>query len=233
LHNKENTLIKHKRSPQMGNPVDYNTSPFTCYVRSKESYEFVIPVIGDIEYNHDFLEAVGLIEQAEEKDTIILKVNSRGGSLSAVDYLLQALSFTEAHVHADVSGDLMSAATLIMEMTDSFSISDNTSVLIHNSVYGEFGKAKDVVDAVMFHDRMNKALLDRYYKHMFSDEEMTQLYEGRQFFMDNTQYLERFEKRRKILNEEQGENDEEGNPETPSCSCGMGCSKTNHPVPEN
>lgn len=226
-------MIKHKTKPQMGNPIDYKTSPFTCYVRSKESYEFVIPVIGPIEYNHDFLEAVSLIEQAEEKDTVILKVNSPGGSLAAVDYLLQSLAFTEAHVHADVTGELMSAATLIMDMTDSFNISDNTSVLIHNSVYGEFGKAKDVVDAVMFQDKMNKALLDRYYKHMFSDEEMLQLYEGKQFYMDNMQYIERFEKRQRALAGEQGDNNEEDSVKASGCSCGMGCSKTNHPVSED
>lgn len=155
-------------APKLGNILSQDTMPFTCYARCKETYEFVIPVIGAIEYNHDFLEAVAMIEQAEEKDTIILKINSPGGSLAAVDYLLQALGMCKAHIHADVSGELCSAATLIMDYVDSFNISDNTSVLIHNSVYGEYGKAKDVKDAVMFQDKMNRSLLDRYYRYMFS-----------------------------------------------------------------
>lgn len=213
-----NTKVKSR----MGNIISQDTMPFSCYVRSKESYEFVIPVIGPIEYNHDFLEAVAMIEQAEEKDTVILKINSSGGSLAAIDYLLQALSFTEAHVHADISGELASAATLIMEHVDSFNISDNTMILIHNQVFGEGGKHKDVVDAVLFADAMNKKLLDRYYKHMFSEEEMEQLYSGKQFYMDNTQYLERFECRMKALDEEnkqeEGEQNDEQSSSTHSCS---------------
>ena len=210
-------MNKHTKKPRMGNILSNDTVPFSCYVRSKETYEFVIPVIGPIEYSHDFLEAVAMIEQAEEKDTIILKLNSPGGSLSAIDYLLQALSFTEAHVHADISGELASAATLIMEHVDSFNISDNTMILIHNAVYGEVGKAKDVFDAVMFNDLMNKKLLDRYYKYMFSEEEMEQLYSGKQFFMDNTEYLERFERRMKALDEEDKQEGEDTN-EVHSCS---------------
>ena len=210
-------MNKHTKKPRMGNILSNDTVPFSCYVRSKETYEFVIPVIGPIEYSHDFLEAVAMIEQAEEKDTIILKLNSPGGSLSAIDYLLQALSFTEAHVHADISGELASAATLIMEHVDSFNISDNTMILIHNAVYGEGGKVKDVFDAVMFNDAMNKKLLDRYYKYMFSEEEMEQLYSGKQFYMDNTQYLERFERRMKSLDEENKQEGEDTN-EAHSCS---------------
>lgn len=203
-------MINTSKQQRMGNIVSRDTTPFSCYARCKEIYEFVIPVIGPIEYNHDFLEAVATIEQAEAKDTVILKINSPGGSLAAIDYLLQALAQTEAHVHADVSGELMSAATLIMEYVDSFNISDNTFVLVHNAVMGEYGKQKDVVDAILFADSMNKKFLDRYYKHMFTEEEMEQLYAGRQFFMDNTEYLERFQKRAATLALlEQEDNEEE------------------------
>ncbi len=175
-----------------------------------------------------------MIEQAEDKDTIVLKINSPGGNLAAVDYLLQALAFTEAHVHAEVTGECMSAATLLMDYTDSFNISDNTQLLIHNQVFGEGGKHKDVIDAVLFQDKMNKALLDRYYKHMFSDDEMEQLYSGRQFYMDNTEYLERFQNRIKALAEadnicEEDEpltvcDDDEVGTESPPKQCQPKCS---------
>lgn len=204
-----------KMGSEIGKPD--GVLPFNCYVRSKQQHEFIIPVIGELESPEDFLEAVSLISQAEGQDTVILHINSCGGSLAAVDYLLDALSKTEAHVHAEVTGQCMSAATLILDHVDSFTISDSCEMLIHNQVFGTGGKHSDVVSYVTFADTQNKKLLERYYAGMFNEEEMRDLYNGRQFYLDNTEYLSRFNSRQSFLSIQSEAEEHECQCE--NCSC--------------
>jgi ATP-dependent protease ClpP protease subunit len=173
--------------------------PYSGYVRIKESKEIVIPVTDVIESPEDFLESVYLIETATEQDSIILKVNCEGGSLAAIDYLLDALNKTEATAYLEATGRMCSAATFLPDHVDAFTISDNCEILIHNAMFGTGGKHKDVLDYVMFSEKMNRKLLDRYYAGMFTEEEMEELYKGRQFHMDNVEYLDRFNRRQNYL----------------------------------
>lgn len=174
-------------------------TPFAGYIREQRRNDIIIPVIGVVESPEDFIEFVAQIDFAQPEDVIILRVNSPGGSLSAIDYLLDALGKCKNHIVLEASGIFASAVTLLADYADDIYISDNCEILIHNAVFGEGGKHKDVIDAVMFADKMNKRLLSRYYSGMFNYKEMEQLYEGKQFYMDNEEYLERFNKRQEYL----------------------------------
>lgn len=193
-----------KKSRRYGSEIGKidGITPFTGYVREQRRNDIIIPIIGAVESPEDFIEFVAHIDFAQPDDVIILRVNSPGGSLAAIDYLLDALGKCENHIVLEASGVFASAVTLLADYADEIYISDNCEILIHNAVFGEGGKHKDVLDAVMFADKMNKNLLSRYYSGMFTETEMEQLYEGKQFYLDNVEYLERFNKRQEYLRKE-------------------------------
>ena len=69
---------------------------------------------------------------------------------------------------------------------------------------------------------MNKKLLKRYYEGMFSEKEFEQLYEGKQFYMDNEEYLDRFKMRQEFLQQSFKETPEESHEhecKCENCSC--------------
>lgn len=213
-----------KKNKRFGSSIGFadGVLPFNGYVRERAVKDIIIPILGEVESAEDFLEFVAMIDMSSPEDPIILRVNSGGGSLAAIDYLLDTLGKCENPVILEASGTFASAVTLLAEYADEIYISDNCEILIHNAVFGEGGKHKDVVDAVIFADKMNKKLLKRYYEGMFSEKEFEQLYEGRQFFMDNEEYLDRFKMRQEFLQQSFKETPEEA-PEhecqCENCSC--------------
>lgn len=206
-----------KMGSEIGKPD--GVLPFNGYTRERRSKDIIIPILGEVESAEDFLDFVAMIDMSNPEDPIILRVNSGGGSLAAIDYLLDTLGKCENPVILEASGTFASAVTLLADYVDEIYISDNCEILIHNAVFGEGGKHKDVVDAVLFADKMNKKLLNRYYEGMFTESEFNQLYEGKQFYMDNVEYLDRFKARQEFLQNKFKEQPEEHKCNCENCSC--------------
>lgn len=181
-----------------GSEIGTNINPFAAYATEKVVRHYTLPVLSNIETAEDFIAHVSILNQASEDDQVTVQVNSLGGSLGAVDYLLSAMENCEARIRVEATGYLMSAATLIPMYADEIYISDNCEILIHNCSWGNGGKHSDVMEYALYTDKMNKMLLERYYGDMFSPEEMADLYKGKQFYMTNVEYMERYQKQHEI-----------------------------------
>ena len=182
--------------------VEQDSSPFLSYTNVREQKTYTLIVNGEIVDPNDFVDHVYLIDQAEEQDEICIKLNSGGGSFSAVDYLLHALAKTPAHIHVEGTGIVASAATLILLTADSFELSPNTDLLIHNCEWGYSGKHSDNMEYAKFADKQNTKILHDFYDGMFTQEEFEQLKSGKQFWMDVEEFVERFERRMKFLEDQ-------------------------------
>lgn len=199
---------KIKFGSNIGKLGDDGVTPFIVAKREIPVAIYDVFLQGEISESEDFLEATLVLSQAQENDMVNIHLNSHGGSLHAVDSLIHSMMKTEAHVHVIATGQVASAATFVLMSGDSFEISQNCSLMCHNASYGTMGKASDIKAHVEHSDALIHRVLDTYYTHFFTEQEMLELYAGKEFYMFAEEFADRFSRRVEAL---QSEN--EGEPE--------------------
>ena len=191
--------------PEMYKRASYYGEPpaeFNVTYTPIKSGVFNIYLLGDIEEPTQFINAIEVMATATELDTVNIHLSSNGGSLDAADTFLASMSRCEAKVVAFVSGGCHSAATIILLNVDEFSLSEGANFLIHNGSAGSGGKFSDFV-AQSKHtiDYMNR-VMRKTYRHFLSEQELDQLIDGKDFWMDAEEFSTRYELRNALMMEE-------------------------------
>jgi ATP-dependent protease ClpP protease subunit len=147
----------------------------------------------------EYSQMIHEIRSSRQTDVIKLHINCPGGSLFTTIQLLQAMAECEAHIIASVEGACMSAATLIFLCADEFMITNHSMFLFHNYSGGTFGKGGEMYHGVIHERKWSEGLMRDLYSDFLTDEEITELINDKDIWMDAEHVLERLEKRGKLI----------------------------------
>lgn len=146
--------------------------------------EFVIP--------RQFNTIISVLQEATEDDSLIIKLSTNGGSLTAILPLVHALKARRCYVHV-VAGDVASAGTLIMMLSDSVEVIDGATILFHELQYGldTAGNQRNNSRA-SYHNKSSRKLLTEMYEGFLTDEELSDLFKGMEVLMDAETFMKRY-----------------------------------------
>lgn len=139
------------------------------------------------------------IYQANEGDSVIMRIDSYGGSVDGALAIIDAIENTDANVHCYVSGMAASAATIIALSCPNVSVSKRARFMIHNASFGSLGKVGDVINHTQFVDQQIKSLMTECYSGFLSAQELAEVFLGRDIYMSAPEIEQRLEKRFKYL----------------------------------
>jgi len=160
---------------------------------------------GNIGEASEYIEWFHKIRNARPTDVINFHINCPGGNLFTTVQFLQVLDECSAHIIMNVSGACMSAATLIFLQGDEFAINEHSAFLFHNYSGGMIGKGGEMYSN-MIHDRKwSEKLFRSQYEGFLTAEEISNLIDDKDIWMDATTAVERLEARNKAREEEAAE----------------------------
>jgi len=135
---------------------------------------------------------------AQVGDSITVHINNPGGYLSAANMLYTAMKKCKATIHGVLSGTVASAATVLTMACDTIEVAPYTEFLIHNYSGGVAGKGKEAKDQMDFvNNEINESFRD-YYKGFLSEEEISDVIDDHDIWLNSREVLERWNNRTNI-----------------------------------
>lgn len=162
-------------------------------------YEFYIS--GEIESPECYIDMYDLIRHARHDDVVKLYINSFGGDLFSAIQFLRVLSETNALVVVSIEGACMSAATLLFLAADQVEITPHSSIMLHNYSSGTFGKGNEMHAQIVHEKSWSTKLFKEVYEDFLSPDEIEQVLNGKDIWLDSDDVMERMQKRADIRKE--------------------------------
>lgn len=160
-------------------------------------YHFYI--IDEIGEANSFLDLINTLKTAEEHDTIFIYLNTPGGSLRTTVQILSAMRQCQAMVVTCLEGEVCSAGTLIFLAGKKHVVNANCTFMIHNYSQWLGGKGNEVALRVKYSEQYFKKLALDLYNGFLSEEEIQSVIEGKDYWMDSEEVIERLNARDKKL----------------------------------
>ena len=154
-------------------------------------------------------EVLMLLENAEEQDEIVFNIASYGGRVDALLTIRSGILSTKATVTGKLVSHACSAGGMLLLCCHNKIVYPNTTFHAHTASYGSYGKSTDIKSHVDFETRqIEKLVYDIYSGFLDSETEIPQLLEGKEFYFDAEETIERLENQAKYQ-EEQAQKDEQ------------------------
>ena len=143
------------------------------------------------------------IEQLTEADLLELYIDTDGGDAEGMLALVDAIENTPAEVVAVLTGRVYSAGSVIALHCPQIQVGPYARMMIHAGRGGLFGKDNEVEANFEFNKKFYKKLFYDTYKHFLTDQEIEEVLNGRDIWLDSEQILERLERKNNLLLAEQ------------------------------
>lgn len=183
--------MEHKK--QMSRYGESDQFPISYEPHKSGTYN--IYLFGAIESPNQFIGAIEVMRMASENDTIVIHLQSCGGSLDATDTLIQAMRECEAPIVVRASGGVHSAGSLILLEADHFTLSENFSSLIHNGSTGAGGKFSDYKSETVFTAKWMEKVLRTAYEGFLTKAEIDDVIKGVDLWLDADEWMQRAQAR--------------------------------------
>lgn len=171
-------------------------------IMPKVTSEITIYIDDDIEEPSKYRDETQVLLNASPEDDITIVINSGGGRVDTALQLVEAMQYSPANITAVVTGDCMSAATLLALTAQQVIVLDSSSFMCHQAHYGYADGASRLKDFVSYnHTRLDK-LIDKFYTGFLTKKEIDELKGGKEFWFDAEEARERFANRIKHLKAE-------------------------------
>ncbi len=177
---------------------DYIFEPvLKMYNKPKVINEVDAYIDGPILEPSNYRNLLHYLRMMEEGDSLRLWLDSPGGQLDTTLAIIDGIEKTEGDVKVIVTGRAYSAGSIIALAAPQLIIGDHASFMLHNGSYGTGGKANDIASMVIFTTKQFEALFKKVYKDFLTEEEITNLVQGKDYWLDNEEVLRRLEIRAK------------------------------------
>lgn len=144
----------------------------------------------DIEKYSDLL---NILKTASELDTVIIYINSEGGSLRMALQIINSMLSSVCKTVTSLDGEAISAATMVFLAGEEYIVNDNCSFMMHTYSGGMRGKGPELFSQLEhIHSNVNK-VLRKFYTKILSEKELEQLADGRDIWMDSEELITRLE----------------------------------------
>lgn len=172
-------------------------------------------LLGSIGEASEYIEWFHQIRNARPTDVINIHINCPGGNLFTTVQFLQVLSECPAHINMNITGACMSAATLIFLQGDDFVINEHSAFLFHNYSGGMIGKGGEMYSNVIHDRKWSERLFRSQYEGFLTAEEISNLLDDKDIWMDAHTVIERLKARSSAQEEEEENKDSPPKKKTP------------------
>jgi ATP-dependent protease ClpP protease subunit len=133
-----------------------------------------------------------MLDNAKPGSEVKLYLNTPGGVVDTAFMLADAIRRSKAKVVAHLAGTVASAGTLIIMACDDIIVAPFTSFMIHNYSGGAVGKGHELKARQAFVDKQLNEAFKAFYLGFLTEEEMTQVIDGTDFWMGADEIQERW-----------------------------------------
>ena len=177
-----------------------------------------MPKIYKINFWHEFSYNATLynsyfevLEKAREQDDIIFYFNSSGGSVSTLNLFINAMRRCKSKRIVAVVNYAASAAALLALFCDEIILNTDSTLMLHDFSTLVYGKSQEIESDFQHSKESIHKLMRFICKKVLTDEEIEQMFNGKDFYFNEKQVMERLKKyAKKALKEEKEKNNKSG-----------------------
>jgi len=173
-----------------------NYKPKQGYLEQGVSTIHHFYISGPIETPDKYIEWFQIMRQAGNMDAIYLHLNSGGGNAWTTVQFMRALNETNARVITSAEGIVASAATMLFLCGDQCEVSDHSAFMFHTFSSSSFGKQHEMQAQVLLEKDWGKKLINQVYKNFLTEDEITALINGQDFWMQSEEVVKRLNNRK-------------------------------------
>lgn len=173
-------------------PIKPEDNPFiveTCIGKHYEIY-----ITGEIIDAFSYLEELKLLASATANDTITLKINSVGGSLTTALQFVGAIRSCKASIEALVN-EASSAATLPALACNKVVMAPHGFFMIHTYTHGVHAKGSDIKALHEFSEKHIKEIMYDLYLGFLTEDEIKDVISGTDKYYTESECNERLARR--------------------------------------
>lgn len=135
-------------------------------------------IYGPIDSYGDYKDLILALKQANEGDTIELRINCPGGRCDIGMMIVQAIQETRAIVVCNVVYPSHSMGAIIAVAGDYLVMQPHTFLMFHTYSGGTYGKSGDMIKDVHYTDDSLKGMLDDIIKPFLTKVEIDKMHKG-------------------------------------------------------
>lgn len=151
---------------------------------------------------HTFDEVIHVLMTATPEDIIVFHINSDGGQLFSLVALKNAITSSQAQIHMNLMGMAASAgsALFLTDGVSSYSIGDNTCMMIHNMISGTgYDNTITIKTRADYNMKMNERFVRETYKDFLLESEINDvIFNAREIYLEDFEIRERLQKREEL-----------------------------------
>lgn len=146
-----------------------------------------------------YRELINLLYMCAPDDEVNMFINSCGGNLNSCMSIIEGIRASEASIRAILTGDCMSAASIIALNCHEIFVTDSALMMIHTAQFSTGGSTHAIQKHADFSSKYINGILDRTYTGFLTPDEMTQVRMGVELWFDASEIRQRLENRVKYL----------------------------------
>ncbi len=156
----------------------------------------------DIKEPSFYNEVLDRIDRLTENDYLVVEIDTNGGNIDGAIAIMDAIENTQAEVIGVIKNKAYSAGSAIALTCPNLNISPNTRMMIHSFTAGYFGKDNELEANFEFNQKYLHNFMGNTYKYFLTEKEISELFAGKDIWLDADQVLERLEKKNVLLQKE-------------------------------
>ena len=152
------------------------------------------------EFNHPsyYDEVVSLLLSADEVDSAVFVINNFGGSVDALNSILNALAVTKATVTGFLVGQGCSCASVLFLACHNWIVGDNTTLMIHEQSFFVGGKASETKKQHEHYQIQNDRFIREVYRDFLNSDEIESCLRGEDYYFEDFEIRERLQHREEM-----------------------------------
>jgi ATP-dependent protease ClpP protease subunit len=182
--------------------LDLSPNKGKAVVRQTILKEHTYYLEGELESIEQFRPLFSLLKSATDQDTILIYINSNGGSVAVGEAIVSAIKeavTNEIVVKAAIGFECASMATAVALACSDVVVYDYSTFLVHPFSGGEFGYAKHVQKSAEFYAKQSEKMLRRHYTGFLSETELVDLINSpKDLLFDSNEIAKRFKASKRV-----------------------------------
>ena len=149
-----------------------------------------------------YTDVLNRIDSLQEGDILEIHIDTVGGDLDGCIAIIDAIENTQAEVIGSIKNKAYSAGSAIALSCPNLNIAPTARMMIHAWSGGFGGKSNEVVSNYEFNTKFLSDWFNTVYKGFLSDKEIQEVHQGKDFYFNADQIIERLGRKNQILSRE-------------------------------
>lgn len=198
------------------NPFASKLPQHRAYPTSATHNFFIYGAVGDLP---EYVDMITVLTTASESDIINIYLNTPGGCVETMISIIHGIIQCQGTVVAHAHGSVASAGTFLFLACPYRVVYPYAHFMFHDASGGAIGKMNENVKQIMATSELIQKLAYDIYVPTFTEEEVTRILEGHDYWCDAEEMHDRIVEANKIMEEKmlaeltgEGEEEDDGEP---------------------